>query len=299
MLFSVAIFFGCYDTPTKKPPSKKNRFVYRETIVKGKDTGMIKLGVFKRLNIADNLCQRWRPQTSEYDMSAPVNDDGLANPTEPDIVFFKDSTVLLNPFGKIKLGHWNMTVNDKSKILNITIQNKTRQFPIRKLSSNKMVLVMPESPTINLIFAASGQVHQNMLSDPFHPSNNQWRIKPTRSETDSEIHDRIKNCLLFFALYYRDNIKRNSETISFHGLPDLFEWYNGGIGLPDPNELPDSWIQCFYDEKQALQGYAILRKLIVDYEFNWLKGAPNWIYRTHSVLEQMYHKVDDLRGLKN
>jgi hypothetical protein len=134
-----------------------------------------------------------------------------------------------------------------------------------------------------------------MRNDPFHPVNNGWRIKPAYKETDSAIVARIKNCLLFFALYYRDHIKRSAKTISFEGLPSIFTWYNGGIGLPDQDELTDSWINCFYNEEQALQGYAILRKLIVDYEFNWPRGAPSWIYRTHSVLEQMYHKVDDLK----
>lgn len=156
--------------------------------------------------------------------------------------------------------------------------------------------MMPGWPLLSLGFAASGELHQNMYNDPFHPSNNRWRIKPAQKETDSGIHERIKNCLLFYALYYRDHIKRQAETISFEGLPALFEWYNGGIGLPHKNELSDSWIECFYNKDQALKGYTLLRKLIVDYEFNWPKGAPNWLYRTHSVLEQMYYQVDELKA---
>lgn len=297
VIFFAAMYSGCYDANTKeKPAAKRKPFVYKETIVKGNDTGMIRLGGFKRLNIADILCQRWQLENGKGINSVTLPAWETRESIVSDVVLFKDSTVVSNPMGTIKPGTWQISTGNKMKILMLQFQDGTKQqYILRDLASNRMKLAMPESASYILEFSASGQLHQNMRNDPFHPANNQWRVKPVQSENNSAIHARIKNCLLFYALYYRDHIKRNAETISFEGLPSLFKWYNGGIGLPDKDDLADSWIECFYNKKEALKGYSILRKLIVDYEFNWPKGTPGWIYRTHAVLEQMYHKVDDLK----
>ncbi|RYF94642.1 MAG: hypothetical protein EOO00_05120 [Chitinophagaceae bacterium] len=82
--------------------------------------------------------------------------------------------------------------------------------------------------------------------------------------------------------------------IEFLGLPEIFRWYDGGIGLPMKGELSDSWVDCFYDREQAEIAYDMLNDLIVTYEFDWPTNTPGWHYRTHSVLEQMYEKLDSL-----
>lgn len=296
-VFCVATYSGCYQAgTTEKPPTKKSRFVYKETIVRGTDTGIISLGGFKRINIADNLCQHWQLSNRKAITASVFPDPNMRKSIVRDMVLFKDSTVALSPMGTFKPGTWQIRVENKVKYLILRFPALTeKQYIIEQLSSNSMRLVIPEKSSFSLQFSAPAQVHQNMHNDPFHPQNNQWRIKPAQMENDSAIHARIKNCLLFFALYFRDHIKRDAATISFEGLPSIFAWYNGGIGLPDKNEISVSWIECFYNKEQALKGYTILRRLIVDYDFNWPKGAPGWIYRTHSVLEQMYHKVDDVK----
>ena len=85
----------------------------------------------------------------------------------------------------------------------------------------------------------------------------------------------------------------DGKTINFAGLPEIFIWYNGGIGLSPKAEIDATWIDCFYNRHEAEKGYDILHKLMVNYEFDWPKGAPAWTYRTHSVLEQMYHKLGE------
>jgi hypothetical protein len=297
IIFVAAACAGCYEANTnQKASAKKRKFIYRETIAKGNDTGMTKLGSFKRINIADVLCQHWHLENDEDIPASVIPDEGMRESMPDDLVLFKDSTVLLNPFGNLKLGMWQVKADNKSRFLLLGLEDgTTKQYGIEGLTSNHMDLILPENRSLSLRFSAPAQVHQNMYNDPFHPANNRWRVKPVHPENDSAIRARIKNCLLFYALYYRDHIKRKGETISFEGLPYIFEWYNGGIGLPDKDELSDSWIECFYNKEQALKGYAILRKLIVEYEFNWPRGTPGWTYRTHSVLEQMYHKVDDLK----
>jgi hypothetical protein len=296
IIFYAAMHQSCYQADTKqKTAEKKKRFIYRETIIKGKDTGMIVLGPFKRTNIADVLCQRWKLENREEITADLIPDLEVRKSIVREMVLFKDSTVILNPLGKLQLGKWRVDVEGKRKLLALTFTDTVRkQYVLEDLASRELTLSLTEVSDFLLNFSASGELHQNMYNDPFHPVNNQWRIKPSEKEPDSAIYHRLKNCLLFFALYYRDHIKRNAETISFEGLPEIFTWYNRGIGLPDKDELSDSWIACFYDKEQALKGYSILRKLIVDYEYKW-PSAPIWTYATHSVLEQMYHKINDIK----
>ena len=286
LAFVISLVGGCADTDSSEQrPRKRTRFEFKETIVRDGDTGLIRLGPFRRSNVADILCQRWTVATDMENSNLP----------EKGFALFKDSSVLFDPLGKIRQGKWRIENEMGERFIVFDFEEDDKRCRLDRLASLEMMLTVPPSPGIQLTFVAAGEVHANMLNDPFHPVNNRWRIRPERPETDLAIYRRLKNCLLFFALYYRDHIKRQKETISFEGLPAVFEWYNKGIGLPDVDEISDSWIECFYDRDEALKGYALLRKLIVDYEYVWPVGAPSWTYETHSVLEQMYHRIDKLK----
>lgn len=298
LLFAYS-FSACSEVERNRPAKKKNpEFIYRETIVQGSDTGMINFGSFRRRNVAEVLCQRWHIGDREYDergvYQGTRNDRSLT-----DFMLFSDSSAILDPETTFQVGKWRLEAVDNRQLLVFNLPDNARlEYQIRNLSSKKMIVSNPRTTQITWIASGPGQVHANMYNDPFHPVNNEWRKKPSKAESESGIHKRLKNCLRFFALYYRDHIKRRGETISFEGIPRIFEWYNKGIGLPAEDEVSQSWINCFYNKEQAMQGYAILRRLIVDYEYAWPKGAPSWTYETHSVLEQMYHKIDVLNGKK-
>lgn len=279
---------GCYDagTPSASETKKKAKpgFEFIETIVTGRDTGMKSLSRFHKSNIADVLCQYWRSE--EFGDYLPKDLPG-------ELRLFKDSTLLEKPRGKMRTGRWRVVMIGENPVLELYYQGAEKyQYRIGQIEWNRLKLVdikRKEQLPIKLI--SNGVVHQNMYNDPFHPANNQWRIAPPKAENDSAIHARVKQCVRFYALYFRDNIKRQEKVINFAGLPAIFEWYNRGIGLPNRKAIDDSWVNCFYNREQALKGYDILRKLIVDYEFTWPDNAPTWVHETRSVLEQMYHKL--------
>lgn len=285
---------GCYDEQPATEVKKNTPFVFKETIVQAPDTGMTRLGSFKRNNIADILCQHWTLDHEPERENEAMGFDPLKNFPE-DMILFKDSFVVLNPFDTIMVGRWRTDVHDNQRRLSIYVKGRLDQeYSLERLTSNQLIVERPGAEKSYLYFISSGILHKHSHSDPFHPVNNFWRIMPSSPELEPAIKARVKNCIRFFALYFRDHLKRNAETISFRGLPLIFTWYNRGIGLPDKNDLSDEWIACFYDKEQASEGYRLLRRLIVDYEYDWPKRAPNWMYATHSVLEQMYHRIDSL-----
>jgi hypothetical protein len=271
-----------------KEESKPGR-VLRETIATG-EKGYVTISSFRKEDISEDLCQQWELNKNDGASSPELIVDENNAKIFPQYNFFKDGSVVENPRHHIRVGKWRLAGRD-SLILNFN-DGSHRWFIITSVNARELRLVTKneDGKALYLNMSVSGKVHENMLNDPFHPINNEWRIPPQGPEDDSAIKKRVTNCLKFFALYYRDVLLRDKSSINFEGLPHIFNWYRGGIGLPDREKVDDSWIECFYNKEAALKGYGFLRKLIVDYEYDWPEKVE-WSLQTHSVLEQMYHKT--------
>ena len=278
----------------KKNLSGKPHYIFTERLIKGKDTGMISLTGFKRVRLADILCQHWELKNMEDISSIELVMEPVTNiRIFPDLALFKDSSVVENARNKIRIGKWT-TKGTRQPVLTLVFEKAAiKEYTITELTSSSLLLTSKgKKDSLYLRLSSDAKVHENMRNDPFYPDNMLWRLRPDNPEKDSAIRERVKQCIWFYALYFRDCIKRKKESINFLGLPMIFKWYSGGIGLPDKTKLHESWIACFYNRKQAMRGYELLRDLITENEFNWEKGAPDWIYQTHSVLEQMYQKLN-------
>lgn len=268
-LLAIAFFAGCKGSGENNndDPKKKGR-VLKETVATG-NIGFTTLSDFKKTDMQENLCQQW--------------EEGKYN-------FFKDGSVLENPRDHLRAGKWQ--IKGRDSLLLFFTDSVQKGFIISSIDSRQLRLIAKSAKgkVLFLNLAGNAKIHANMYNDPFHPVNNQWRLKPDKPESDSALKKRITNCLKFFALFYRDNLLRNKSSIDFEGFPKIFRWYRGGIGLPDRDKIDSSWTNCFYDEEDALKGYKLLRMLIVDYEYDWPEKTEWWL-QTHSVLEQMYHKA--------
>ncbi|MFT3827314.1 MAG: hypothetical protein QM731_25525 [Chitinophagaceae bacterium] len=294
LLILTATFFslGCTDKPKPKEKATAATYVLKETLVTGTNNGLISLSGFKR-SFAETLCQRWELDKTDDASDELVWDKKTGDRLFPGLALFRDSTAVENPRGKMLIGKWQVTEKDKVLLLTLTFPGQKQHiYTLGRLSSHYLYLAFKndKGEPLKLTLTSDALVHQDMHNDPFYYTNNLWRIKPTATETDSAIHARTKACIKFYALHFRDFIKRKHATISFSGLPEIFIWYNRAIGLPDREKISQSWINCFYNKAQAEKAYNLLRSLIVNYEFDWPTGTPGWEYQTHSVLEQMYHK---------
>ena len=286
----VWLFSGCNTPPPKKQST--STFLLKETIVSGSDNGMTDLAGFKR-SFAETLCQRWELASTDDAADELVWDTKTGDRLFPCIALFKDSTVIENGRGNVLAGKWRIQEIAGTRLLQLTFPGKiVHSYILQKLTNHQIQLTVATSKGFQrpLLLTSDGKVHQNNNNDPFYYPNIRWQLRPTAPESDSAIHQRAKDCIKFYALYFRDFIKRKQEKISFSGLPEIFTWYNQAIGLPDRDKLSASWINCFYNKAQAEKAYNLLRSLIVNYEFDWPTGTPSWEYKTHSVLEQMYHK---------
>jgi hypothetical protein len=290
-LLVLLVVAGCGSGKKDKARVKKP-FIFRETIVTGKDSGMANLAGIRRINMADAICQHWELPNMEGapDIDLVLDDKGKR--IFPELILFNDSAYVENPHSHFAMGNWRLKPNgNKLMLVLLSKTGKEKIYSIQDINSRYLHLGTHNSKgkEVFMLLSSDGKVHKNKYNDPFHPLNIQWRVKPAKLENDSAIKARVRACLKFYALFYRDNIKRQKGEISFMGLPTIFEWYRRGIGLPDRDRVGESWIDCFYNKEQALKGYDILRELIVRYEFKWPENAPDWRYETRDVLEQMYH----------
>ena len=275
----------------KKAIAKKEGYVFKETVIR-EDTGMRILTAFRKTNIAEDLCQHWELGNMEGVSSIELVMEGSTR-IFPELALFKDSGVVENARNRIRIGRWRIrAAGDEPELQLLFPSNQQKTYRIRKISSTSLQLATKgKKDWLFLKLSADGKVHEHQLNDPFHPQNNQWRIRPPKAETDAAIHARVQQCVWFYMLYFRDCIKRQKSTINFTGFPSIFSWYSGGIGLPEKDKLDDSWIACFYNKKQAVQGYNILRELLLQNEFDWPSGTPGWVHQTFAVLEQMWLKL--------
>jgi hypothetical protein len=289
---AVIVLIGC-ETTVKKNKKDQPVFVLKETIADG-DTSMISFGRMKPLDITYDLCQQWELRDPDDANTVELTyDSKTGNHLFQEIMLYRDSSVTYNPRNGIEMGKWKLGQSDDKLLLNLLFDDGAkREFIILQKKSNLLSLAWQEGTSrYGMQLSSDAKAHANSTNDPFHPFNNKWRVHPSKSESDSAINERMRNCIRFYALYFRDHILRNRSEINFSGLPTCFIWYRRGIGLYETDALTSEWINCFYSEKQAIKGRNIIKELFRKYDFNWPKGTPSWFYETHSVLEQMYHKL--------
>ena len=272
-------------------------YVMKETLVLPPDTAMIKLVSGKRLNFREAISVKWIFVPIDAKQAEDPEWDENNSRQFPELIFFSDSQVVENPRNKMRIGKWEAIGSDGQIVLLLKFKSGQKRYAVRSITNNDLWLreKTPKGDSISIHYKSDAMVHANKVNDPFFPANLQWMLKPLKSETDSQIYNRTRDCIKFYALFYRDQLRRGNSSISFIGLPDIFQWYSGGIGLPEKKLVENSWRDCFYNKAQSEKAYDILRKLIVDNEFNWDKKAPSWAYQTWSVLEQMYWKMGETK----
>ncbi len=236
------------------------------------------------------LCQNWENKEDAEDAALSGGGDGLEMPYRG-FSFFEDATLVESPRDKIRFGKW--ILDESEKMINIEYNKGGKsQYKIVEISADKMIL-MNTSDKKNIEYRADAKMQKNPADDPFHISNNQWRIKPGKAESDSAIKIRTEQCVLFYAKFLEDNVNRAKSSISFVGLPTCFKWYRGGFSIIAEDKLEAKWLNCYFNNGQALKAHAMLES-IISKKYKWNKEETNWVRQSADVVRQVY---DTLRAL--
>ena len=256
------------------------------------DTGMLSLKMAGIISIQDLLSQRWNMEDADRKHWDEFFWDSVANKRKyPGISLFRDNRVTKNVRCGIKTAKWQL--NKEQRRLQLQFSDGTKDNYILQEVSLRTIVARLENNqgSVQVSFTSDGLVHKRDLEDPYYPANNSWRIKPLLPESNEQIRARVRDCVHFYALFFKDNVQRRGTDISFIGLPGCFTWYNGGIALTAAIELDKNWTDCFFSNDQALKGYGMLNDFLQTHELIWPKHGGSWVKETQSVLEQMYRKL--------
>ena len=246
------------------------------------------LSTYRVLATQDVLSQRWEIEDADREHSNMVFWDSVQNKRIfPGLYLYSDQTFTKNARCGISMGIWSLNKADRILILRPR-DGKAEPYVIDKLgiSNMKLSCILGKGmATLDLL--ADHLVQKKLLNDPFHPLNNQWRIRPLLQETQDQIRERVRACTSFYALFFKDNFQRRTKEVSYSGLPSCFTWFNGGIALKPPLALDTKWIACFYSERQAMEGYQMLEFVLNKHLLVWPKHAASWVEELASVLEQL------------
>lgn len=234
----------------------------------------------KKQNI---LFQNWEIEDAEHPMKKDLfnNSDSIYN--YPGLTFLSDSSIVENPRGEIRIGKFSLSGNN----IIASFGKDRATYEIKKIEEYKMILSRNENNKTALLYLkGDGNPYYGRKINPFHPVYNQWRIKPSKPESDEEIRQRLKNCIQFFSIFFKDNYRRDATEIDFMGLPSCFKWYQGGISVQSEKNLDKKFITCFYNKEQALKARQMMDEVIVK-KYHWQKEEQNWIKQTAGVLQQI------------
>ena len=285
-----AIIFSCNNEGSKSGKGKERQVADEDKSERNGD--LIYLDTAE--NIYNILCQDW-VLADDADGLEGMQENSKFEIPYRSFYFSTKGTFVKNPRNTFDYGNWIYDDAAKTITLNNSIDRAKDIYKIAKITTDELTLVnVGVNSATNLKFIAPGKRFKNANDEPYFLENNRWRIKPKNKESDSAIHQRLKENLYFFILFYKSALAKADKTVSFWGLPSCFKWYGGAIFIKKKDELKENWINCFYNEEQAMQAYKLADKLLSQ-KYNWPKGERNWLKLNLTVVELMYKKLDEVR----
>jgi len=238
----------------------------------------------ERKDPMDQLCQYWIIEDADFILERDIIQIKDGRDMVPGLVFLNDGSFVENPAGITYRG----TFTRNGDQLTANYENGEQAiFTIKKLSLDSLFVNRKiDDHESNILYKGSHAWWPDIKENPFTVENFSWTIKPSKPETDEEIKQRCKDCIRFYQYFIAGHVRGKSPAISFSGFPSCLNWYSGGIGLKPEKDLNEKWIDCFYNEEQALKGYALIRHAILK-KYDWDANETNWMKQAVPVLQQM------------
>jgi hypothetical protein len=204
----------------------------------------------------DPLVNTWIINENAVDRKAleQVTEPGLA----PDSRFNSGNFIDLQADGsyssylpEYETGKWFF--KDQMLIL-VNRKKDMLELQVNKVDDNEMVCTNKLKRTIYR-FKGLPNSFVSKAENPFSITNNLWRIKPLRRETDSELRKRMKNHFTYWKQYFAMGLKNRIEVLDIGSTPSLFKLYGNGIQLEYYENLFPEWKNCFYDSVDCRMAY--------------------------------------------
>lgn len=267
LLLTVVIFFSNCESAEK--------------IVENEMIGSWELSKMKILN-ADNTVVE---NTTSSTLVNEVLSKGLT------LHFYPDSSYTVVKDKKIEHGQWSYSNGKELKYGNKRLEIKAFDLKdsIRRVNVISYNEETKSSSDLELIEELDKL--KNYKEDPFHFSNNEWRLRANRKETDSEIANRLANYILHNAYILKASYERNDVKVSFAHSRGVIKIFQGGIGAVKEEKINNTWKACFYDEADAMKAYNLYRSHLGREGFLRAKTSGDWVKADYELLLKLYSKI--------
>lgn len=207
--------------------------------------------------------------------------------------FYPDSSYTLLKDREIKFGQWSFLNENEIKYGNnvLTISD----FDENELKKNLIVSVVDISNNTKseLVLVEKQQYKiADYKEDPFHQSNNQWRLRPNRKESDQEIRARLSNYILHNAYILKSAYEKNATSVSFKNSSGPIKIYKSAIGIVNEDKIKNEWLNCFYDNEDAMKAFNMYSSSLGSRGV--AKGTPtgDWVKDDYDVLISLHAQIE-------
>ena len=150
-----------------------------------------------------------------------------------------------------KTGNWKFSEKQQSiSFVDSVVGVRDIEGTIENNRNGKQVLTILNSrKNVAMKFIKESEPLKDFKADPFYASNNQWRIKPTQSESSMQLKNRLANYFKHLALILKSAKNRNQTVVSFAFSQGPVQIFNGSIGIYySYNIIPEYWKDSFFDD---------------------------------------------------
>lgn len=241
-----------------------------------------------RTDTASLLYQYWILEDADHPLGRDVITKEGNKDMMPGIVFMNNGGVLENPGGITFRGTYQRNGSD----IAVNYENgSTATYSIQILNKDTLYMARKTGTDVSeLLYKATDAWWPDIATNPFTKENFSCTIKPSKPESPEEIRNRTLGFVRFYEYYLNGHVRGEAPKINFVGLPNIFNWYSGGIGLQSDKKLNPKWVDCYYNPEQAFEGYSIIRHAILK-DYKWDKEKTDWIAQSAEVLGQMRDSI--------
>jgi len=138
---------------------------------------------------------------------------------------------------------WDFNLADAS----IVMKKKGGEYKWTNVKIEKgeksWILTATENNTANIELYSSATLAANLEEEPFHPINNQWRIKATKHEDESVLKERLLNFVTHYKYLFKASIDNPKRSFTNSKSDGIILIYKSAIGFIDEKKIPSEWTQ--------------------------------------------------------
>ncbi|NNL93741.1 MAG: hypothetical protein HKO66_15975, partial [Saprospiraceae bacterium] len=109
-------------------------------------------------------------------------------------------------------------------------------------------------------FHQEHEMLKDVKTDPYHHSNNKWRITPDKFEKKKELNQRMNNFLTHYKYLLSSASERPNSKIRLKHSLGILKIFDGGLGLKEEDDIPTDWLHSYFSDSQAVDMYKDINK---------------------------------------